>query len=273
MHKLAPDLVPCLSRVVSRCSFPSVSPLIATFSSVSLLVPGNKALKPTIVPVNMAATTVFVARHGERIDHVDRTWRTEAENPHDAFLTETGVLQAQALGNKLASEGLTHIFASPFYRTVQTANEVAKITGINIKIEPGICEFLNPDWFSHAPKLRTVGALKKEFPLIDTTYKSTFAPVYPEKRVDVIKRAGETAQFLARTFSGSILLVAHGITCEFTVRCITGTGPRPYISYCSLQTCRRRIGDRTGYHIDGPNEPDISFMADDIKPLVKKSYR
>lgn len=218
------------------------------------------------------ASMVSVARHGERIDHVDRSWRDTAENPHDPFLTQTGISQAQALGAKLAGTGLTHIFASPFYRTVQTANEVAKLTGVNVKIEAGLSEYLNPDWFPEEPKLQPVAKLMEDFTLIDATHCSVYNPKYPEAREDLVERAGKTARLLAERFSGHILLVAHGITCEFTVRGITGAGPRPYISYCSLQTCNR-IDDAGTYYIDGPNEPDISFIPEDIKPYVKASYR
>lgn len=216
------------------------------------------------------ASVVFVARHGERIDHVNRSWRDTAENPHDPFLTETGIRQANALGQKLTGSGLTHIFASPFYRTVQTANEVAKVTGLPIKVEAGICEYLNKDWFDRKPNLQPMRQLKEHFPLIDISYSSLVEPQYPETRDILIERAGRTAQLLSEKFSGPILLVGHGISCEFAVRGITGAGPIPYISYCSLQTCRKKETEPASYYIDGSLEPDISFMSDDIKPIVKR---
>lgn len=219
------------------------------------------------------ASRVSVARHGERIDHVDRSWSDTAENPHDPFLTEKGIRQARALGENLAETGLTHIFASPFYRTVQTAHEVAKITGVVVKIESGLSEWLNPDWFSEEPKLQPVANLMEDFALIDATHCSVNRPKYPETRDALVERAGKTAQLLAEKFSGHILFIAHGITCEFTVRGITGTGPRPYISYCSLQTCNRGDDATDNYFIEGPNEPDISFMPGDIKPYVKTGYQ
>lgn len=219
------------------------------------------------------ASKVFVARHGERIDHVDKTWRDTADNPHDPFLTETGVRQAQSLGAKLAGSGLTHIFASPFYRTVQTAHEVATVTGLPIKVEAGISEFLNPEWFAHRPQLQTLANLKAAFPSVDLSYSSVYEPEYPESRNDLVTRAGRTAQLLTEKYRGAILLVAHGITCEFTVRGITGAGPIPYISYCSLQTCHRDDGGKDKYYIHGSNEPDISFIPEDIRPCVKTEYR
>lgn len=219
------------------------------------------------------ACKVFVARHGERIDHVDRSWRETAENPHDPFLTETGIRQAQALGAKLAGNGLTHIFASPFYRTVQTANEVAKVAGLKIKVEAGLSEFLNQDWFAEKPKLQSVANLKEAFPLVDTSYNSVLEPEYPETRDDLIRRAGRAAQLLVEKFSGTLLFVAHGITCEFTVRGITGAGHIPYISYCSLQTCSRKEDGSGSYYIDGPSKPDLSFIPEDIRPRVKTDYR
>lgn len=106
------------------------------------------------------ASTVFIARHGERIDHVDRTWRASAANPYDAFLTQKGLAQARALGRHLKNKDVTHIFASPFYRTVQTANQVAQELGLPMKIEPGLGEYLNEDWFDHKPKLKHLQDLK-----------------------------------------------------------------------------------------------------------------
>lgn len=71
---------------------------------------------------------LFVMRHGERLDAADPTWIPTAARPWDPPLTETGKLQALAVGQKFRSEGMviTRVLVSPFLRCVQTAAEVIK---------------------------------------------------------------------------------------------------------------------------------------------------
>uniref|UniRef100_A0A0G4IFJ9 Uncharacterized protein n=1 Tax=Chromera velia CCMP2878 TaxID=1169474 RepID=A0A0G4IFJ9_9ALVE len=68
----------------------------------------------------------YIARHGERIDHVDPAWRyTEGNSIEDAYLSERGFRQARDLGKYLSNEGITHVYSSPFLRCVQTAQTAA----------------------------------------------------------------------------------------------------------------------------------------------------
>lgn len=214
------------------------------------------------------ASTVFIARHGERIDRVDMAWANTAQTPYDPFLTEKGIKQAHALGHHLKTRGLTHIFASPFYRTVQTAHQVAQQTGLPIYIEPGLGEYLHPEWFVSQPELKSAEELKKDFEAVDTSYIPQIFGVYPESRDDVIVRAGCVARLLASQFSGNILLVGHGMTCEFMARGLTNAGRRPYISYCSLQTCTLRLEQGMLYDVD--ETIAIGFMDEAIRPIVKQ---
>lgn len=218
------------------------------------------------------ASVVYIARHGERIDHVNPAWLETAENPHDPFLTQRGIEQAAALGKHLSTKNLTHIFASPFYRAVQTANEVAKQTGLPIKIENGLGEYLKEAWFEHRPILKDIGELKKDFECIDTSYKSQMFCRFPESKDDVTVRSGCTARLLALKYTGRILLVGHGMTCEFTARGLSNAGLRPYISYCSLQTCHL-IEDINSGMYDVDDNVDISFMGESIRPIVKTKWR
>ena len=64
---------------------------------------------------------VYLARHGERIDFVEKSWVDSAARPFDPPLTARGVLQGSALGKRLSllSPRPTKIFVSPLGRTVQ----------------------------------------------------------------------------------------------------------------------------------------------------------
>lgn len=53
----------------------------------------------------------------------------------------TPVKSAASLAG-LQGEGIGHIYASPFLRTVQTAHEVAKVLDVPVKLEYGLSEGL-----------------------------------------------------------------------------------------------------------------------------------
>ncbi|HLO85560.1 MAG TPA: histidine phosphatase family protein [Nostocaceae cyanobacterium] len=155
--------------------------------------------------------TVWIARHANRIDFVNPDWFLTAERRYDPHLSDDGMIQAQQLANRLKREKITHIFASPFLRTVQTANAVAEILDLPIKLETGLSEWLNPEWMTEEPERLSTPALAELYPRIDVSYTSRIAAKYPETHEQVRERSGQTARCLAAEFyPNDILLVAHG---------------------------------------------------------------
>ncbi|VXD12369.1 conserved hypothetical protein [Planktothrix serta PCC 8927] len=153
--------------------------------------------------------TVWIARHGNRIDFVNPAWFNTAERRYDPHLSDDGEIQAKQLANRLVGEGITQIIASPFLRTVQTANAVAEKLDLSIKLDWGLGEWLNPDWMS-CPETLPLAILSQEFPRIDLSH-----PVgvfhYPETWEDCLKRTADTAKRLVNTFpQDDLLLVGHG---------------------------------------------------------------
>ena len=104
--------------------------------------------------------TIWIARHGNRLDFVNPEWFNTAERPYDPPLSPDGIVQAQELGQRLVGERIRHIFASPFLRTVQTADRVAQILDLPIKIESGLGEWLNPDWMKSDPERLSIAVLQ-----------------------------------------------------------------------------------------------------------------
>lgn len=70
-----------------------------------------------------AQSTVFIVRHGEKADSKSK----------DPDLSEAGNARAQALARMLKDAGVTHIFATEFKRTQQTAAPLAKVLGLDVK--------------------------------------------------------------------------------------------------------------------------------------------
>jgi broad specificity phosphatase PhoE len=154
---------------------------------------------------------IWIARHANRLDFVNPDWFLTAQRRYDPPLSDDGIIQAQQLAKRLKGEKIAHIFASPFLRTIQTANAVAEVLNLPIKLETGLSEWLNPEWMTEEPERLSTLALAALFPRIDTSYTSRIAAKYPETHAKVRERSGQTARCLATEFwPDDILLVAHG---------------------------------------------------------------
>lgn len=154
--------------------------------------------------------TVWIARHGNRQDFVDSSWHRTAERPFDPGLSADGILQAKELGKRLQAEKIAHIFVSPFLRTVETAHYVAEALDLSIKVESGLSEFLNPNWFFSTPECLTIDSLSQLFPRVDRSYTSRVIAEFPETEQTALRRAGKVARHLAAEFPQNLLLVGHG---------------------------------------------------------------
>lgn len=174
--------------------------------------------------------TVWIARHGNRLDFVTPEWFNTADRPYDPPLSDDGIVQAQQLGKRLVGEGISHIFASPFLRTVQTAFQVAEALDLPIKVEAGLSEWLNPHWMPAMPEKLPLDVLAQTFPRIDRSYTSRVVPEYPESNLEVLRRAGKTAVLLATEFPGDILLVGHGASVLGTTMGLLGGTIEPKIN-------------------------------------------
>ncbi|MBD2299262.1 histidine phosphatase family protein [Nostoc sp. FACHB-87] len=180
---------------------------------------------------------VWIARHANRLDFVNPDWFLTAERRYDPPLSDDGFVQAKQLAQRLKSEKITHIFASPFLRTVQTANAVAEALDLSIKLETGLSEWLNPEWMTEEPERLSTLALKELFPRIDHSYTPRIAAKYPETHEQVRARSGQTARCLAtECFPEQILLVAHGASVLGAAMGLVGEVAKTEVkaSLCSL---------------------------------------
>lgn len=200
---------------------------------------------------------VYVARHGERQDFVDPSWKETAENPHDPPLTKDGEEQASELGARLAKCNIAHVFASPFLRTVKTAvNAAAQLEGKpRVKIEPGICEWLSNRWFEEpGPRWNDANKHETTFGAIDATYEPVFPNDtsivrFPESHEDMMARCKQTAVALIEKYGkdGNLLFVGHGASVEGVVKSLDESS-RPYSITCRFASCCSRMPLGTPFH-------------------------
>ena len=183
---------------------------------------------------------VWICRHGNRIDFIDKSWEGD-----DPFLSPDGIVPAQETGARLVGEGIQHIFASPFLRTVETAHHIATALGLTVKVEPGASEWMNEKWFPNRPVHIPVPDLVDRFGNVDPDYTPAVLPQHPETAEEAYARSGKAARTVADAFEGDILLVGHGHSVDGMARGLMGKECEIHSGLCTLIKIARQNGTTT----------------------------
>jgi broad specificity phosphatase PhoE len=178
--------------------------------------------------------TVWIARHGNRLDFVNPEWFNTATRRYDPPLSDDGFRQAAELGQRLKSENVKHLFVSPFLRTIQTANQVAQVINLAIKLEAGLGEWHNSEWMTESPENHPQEFLEVEYPAINWSYQSQIYPQYPETKADVNRRTAATIKQLLSKCQEDILIVGHGASVFGVTQGLVADIPDSKIALCSL---------------------------------------
>lgn len=194
--------------------------------------------------------TLWLARHGNRQDFVDPNWRATARRPHDPPLSVDGVEQAKALAQRLRSEPIDYIFVSPYWRTVETAFQVAQVLDLPIHLEAGLGEHLNPSWFTDNPQLMRREELVKPFPRIDLTYRDRITPTFPETWQECYQRVAHTIHHLIDDYGDNVLIIGHGASVMGAVNALVGKRLDIPCRLCALFKLVRE-GDRWQLELSG----------------------
>jgi broad specificity phosphatase PhoE len=196
------------------------------------------------------ADTVWVVRHGHREDS-DPAWIKTAARPFDPGLSPEGIREAESVGRRLANEGVKHVFASPFLRAVETAHHIAKPLGLRIRVETGLCEWLNADWFETMPETLPLEKLAQRFPEVDLEYRSVVTPQYPEDAYEAFTRAGNAVKTLAAAHREPVLLVGHGAS---VAGAIFGLVPKAGDIHCSTCGLYKLVRQEDGWEVQLRND-------------------
>jgi len=180
--------------------------------------------------------TIYIARHGFRINWVTSNWKSETGIPRDPPLAAFGLTQAQELADHFLSlppeARPTAIFSSPYYRCLQTAKPTAVALGLPIYVEHGLSEWYSPvvPGTGLHPRPPSATALRAWFPEIDDSWSSLW---YPSRKGEDVEQCHERANGclsalipeVDRRFAGQhkrILLVSHAATTIALTRELVG---------------------------------------------------
>jgi broad specificity phosphatase PhoE len=200
--------------------------------------------------------TLWIVRHGNREDFSNRDWAKSAERPYDPGLSEDGARQAQEAGLSLRDRPVHRIYASPYLRTIQTANHIADVVDLPVRLELGIGEIL-PN-IQEAPLLLSDDERRQRFARLDFSYTSAYQPVYPQVEIEAHKQAAETVQRIADLHPDeNIIFVTHASPVIGIVRHLTNTHEPIKVPLCSIFTLSR---NGSGWQL--VKGSDVSHLSD-----------
>ncbi|KAF9069068.1 phosphoglycerate mutase-like protein [Rhodocollybia butyracea] len=202
--------------------------------------------------------TIYLARHGFRLNWIATKWESPTGLPKDPPLTVFGIAQAQELANYILSldedQRPSLIFSSPYYRCLQTSQPTAKILGLPIYVEHGLSE-----WYSPAapgtglhPRPASASVLKAYFDEIDPNGWSSIH--YPSRKGEDVDRVHDRAKIVLSDLIAEVeerfpdhkrvLLVSHAGTVIAFARELAGDKELPLrVGCCSLTEFVRATGE------------------------------
>jgi len=145
----------------------------------------------------------LLLRHGQTPMSVQKRYAGRSDVP----LTDVGVQQAAAAAKRLASAGLGVIVTSPLLRAVQTAQEVASVTGAAVVTDDGFRETDFGAWEG-----LTFAEVRERWPSEVTTWLADpdAAPPGGESFTDVSTRVTAALhRVLADRDGQRVLIVSH----------------------------------------------------------------
>jgi len=178
-------------------------------------------------------TIIYFVRHGETILTPER--RFSGGDGSDPELSADGLEQAEAVGRELAARGADLIIASPMIRTKQTAEAIAKATGLEITLDEAWREAGFGEWDG-----LSISDVKKLYPnewLSWVSSTGASAGITGESYEDVAARSEQALTNLALEHLGkTIIVVTHNYVIRTLVALVLGA-PMESVYHLDVLPC------------------------------------
>jgi len=168
-------------------------------------------------------TRIFMVRHGSTVLSAEDRFAGST----DVQLSDEGREQCRQLAERLRSECISAVFASPLARTVETAQILATPHGLPVQVRDGFREISHGRW-----EQMTRREVEEKYPDEAAEWEEdpyTFAPQGGESGLAVTARALPALLDLVRQHSGeTLLVVSHKATIRLLLSSLLGFDPRRY---------------------------------------------
>ncbi|KAI0094659.1 histidine phosphatase superfamily [Irpex rosettiformis] len=249
-----------LERPAASCT--TTKPLVESRLHTILHVTSKAARRPSAKQdCNPAMIeTIYVLRHGYRLNWVTQVWKSETGLPRDPPLAAYGHTQAAEVAGYFLSlpedERPTAIFSSPYYRCLQTTKPISMALNVPIYVEHGLSEWYSPVELGTGlhPRPFPAHRLQDYFSEIDPSWSSIYYPSRKGEDVDQCHDRTEAVLYhlvneVESRFEGQhkrILLVSHAATIIAVNRALLGDREAPMrIGCCTLSEFQRKTGEGT----------------------------
>jgi broad specificity phosphatase PhoE len=169
------------------------------------------------------STRVFLVRHGETVLSAEDRFAGAT----DVELSGKGRDQARLLAERLRTEKIGAIYASPLRRTVETARILAEPHSLEVQTRDGLREISHGHWEQMMRR-----DVERQFPDEAAAWERdpyTFAPAGGESGLAVTARALPVLMDIVRTHPLScVLIVSHKATIRLLLSSLLGFDPRRY---------------------------------------------
>ena len=173
--------------------------------------------------MSATATRVFMIRHGATVLSAEDRFAGAT----DVALSDEGREQTRRLAERLSSEKIVAVYASPLGRTVETAGILAAPHKLEVQTRDGLREISHGRW-----EQLTRREVEERFPEEAAEWEKdpyTFAPVGGESGLAVTARALPVLIELVRQHRGeNIMVISHKATIRLLLSSLLGFDPRRY---------------------------------------------
>lgn len=208
-------------------------------------------------------TRILLIRHGATVLSAEDRFAGST----DVELSEEGRRQARALGERLASETIAALYASPMRRTLDTATLVGRPHGLEPTGEPALREIDHGRWEG-----LTRSEVEERFAAEYAAWELdpvTFAPQGGEAGVAVMARALPVVRAIVERHAGStVAVVSHKATIRLVLAVLLGIEPRGYrdrldqapaclnvVDFKDPVRARLMLYNDTSHYAETPREP------------------
>jgi probable phosphoglycerate mutase len=168
-------------------------------------------------------TRVMLVRHGATILNADDRFAGASDVP----LGDDGRMQVQHLAERLASDSLAAIYASPLRRALETASIIAKTHELQVQLLDGLREIDHGRW-EGLRRDEAAARYPEEYAAWERD-PFTFAPTGGEPGQQVLERALRAFQQIVNSHPGGrVLVVSHKATIRLIIAHVLGVDPRGY---------------------------------------------
>jgi probable phosphoglycerate mutase len=171
----------------------------------------------------VSVTRLYLVRHGA----TQLTAEDRFSGAVGVDLSDEGRWQAERLGERLRSEGVTGIYSSPFSRTLETARIIGGACAVAVEERDELREISHGRW--EGLTRREVEARYADEYAAWEEDPFTFAPEGGESGVAVLARALPVIREIVTRHAGERLLaVSHKATIRLVLSSLLGFDPRDY---------------------------------------------